>query len=189
MADDEARRAEILGRIIEEDEERNDDDEDKTLTQAKLRHYKYSLEECWACKYVNDKVIENDFRVRKLWQLYTDNKCRVPNPQIAIQMHEYYNRWLRDVFDNFEWTPDCILEHITLHSMYPTDELVEQFASLKAVRMKLADNLFNLDDEGALVSNHNNIKTWLMVCREIRSVLEIKPKIPNYIGYSKPLNF
>ena len=187
---DAQQRAAILGRISEEDVDGHTNVPTPTLiTQDNLRAHKYSADDCWACKYVNDKVIEDNFRVRKLWLLYTENKCRVSSEILSHQMLEYYNRWLKPMYENFEWTQECIFEHITLHTFYPTDELYEQIASLKAVRAKLADNLFYFDDDGTEAVNFNNIKTWLAVCKEVRLVMELRPRVPNMIGYSKCLNF
>lgn len=144
---------------------------------------------CWACYNVNNRTLQDDDTHLQLFKLFSENRHNLPSIAIASQMSAFYDKYLLPSTQKL-WPLDCIYEHITMHSFFPSDEIIEQIKLLRTLRNKLRNNCVQFDSStGTHHFDQNNIKLILNIGKDIRALMESKSKIPEMLGFSAVLKY
>lgn len=156
----------------------------KEFTASKFKN------ECFACKYINSKSLRENDRFMAMMRIYTDNSSVISKEYIWIMIKRFYDEFIRPQLpsNEYPWTIDCIEEHFSTHSRYPTDEILRQISIKQALRNQIA-NAIVYDNNQEKTFDRENIKLLIMIDREIRSILMTKKDISNMIGYCEVLDY
>ncbi|GBG16202.1 Hypothetical Protein FCC1311_116772, partial [Hondaea fermentalgiana] len=123
---------------FDEDTDMGDDGENDgavvmlPMTYEQLTEVKFK-ETCFACKYINAGSMRENPEFVTLMKLYTENAEAVSQPALFRLVKAHFDRHCRPIVRE-EWTLPCIEEHFTVHTNYPTDEILKQLKVLTSIR-------------------------------------------------------
>lgn len=148
-------------------------------------------EHCLGCRFLTPALFKdrnNNKKLIKLFQLYTTNRLYLTDDALASSMHEFYQRVIYPD-TGIEWSVEDIKYHNIYHTRSPTAEVLTQIDHLKSIRNALSRKLFEQNEDGKRFPNLNNIKLFMQLQKEIRTLLSSGEALPNMIGFNQQLNF
>lgn len=178
------------------------DDEDDDMFEHEEENQPMSCEEltdvgyrdCYACKYMNVEAIGENENFLYMMKLYTQNASTICKDAIFEKIKAYFDKYVKPDLVEIErgggppaenWSIQCIKEHFLKHTNFPTDEILIQLRIKRALRTKLADNLVEVDPNGKLVFNNNNIKNVALLDKDILNLLKLQKDISSMVGYNR----
>ncbi|GBG28606.1 Hypothetical Protein FCC1311_048272 [Hondaea fermentalgiana] len=177
-----------LEMVDDESEDEEPGSEDLPMSFEQLTEVKYR-DSCFACKYINSSSLRENPEFVALMKLYTENAGSVSRPALFQLVKDHFDAYCRPVVQA-EWSIACIEEHFTLHTNFPTDEVLKQLKVLVSIRNKMISTLLTRNVRTGEVKAHsNNIKNLITIQKEIRELLSFKKKLPTLLGYSEVLDF
>lgn len=166
--------------------------------------------DCFACKYMNVESIVGNEKYLYMMKLYTQNASTICRPAIFKKIKDYFDKYIKpdllmkeklkyemngETVPNDEdikvenWSEECIRAHFDSHTNFPSDEINIQLKIKRALRRKLSDHLLERTPEMKTEFKNNNIKTLIMLDKEIQALLKLKKDISTMLGYNATLDF
>ena len=148
-------------------------------------------ETCFGCMALTPSVFQDRNHNKKLialFRLYTTNRLYLTDDALVSNMHEFYYQTIYPD-TKVEWTKEDIKLHITKHARSPTAEVLTQIDNIKSIRNAMGNKLFDKNEDGKLFPNLNNIKLFLQLQKEIRTLLSSGDSLQSMIGFNQQLNF
>jgi hypothetical protein len=160
--------------------------EAEAMTLEELLDVKYK--QCYACEHFSADSLNENEEYLYMMKLYTQNASGLCKEAIFNLIKNYFDKYVRP-HTSHDWTLECIREHFTSHTNFPTDEIVNQLAIKRALRNKLSDYLVEKRPDGTLKFNSGNIKNIIALDKEIVNLLRARKEIPSMVGYNATLDF
>ena len=173
--------------FIHDLESKNGHDENNDISMKDLMSYS-EAKDCFFCKYINSKSLQENEIFYNFMKLYTDNASAVCKDAIFDMMLNYFNEHIKEHI-NVNLTVQEIENHFTNHTRYATDEVLTQINMLKGVRRHLMNQVAKMDEDGGIKINDSNVKLLVSINKEIRTLTQMKDELPNHLGYDSTLNF
>lgn len=161
----------------------------KSLSNCKYRS------SCFACNYVNKTNLaqpsdNSPNLLLQMMQLYTQNAQSICKEVIYNMVKEFYDTKIKHSIEGTpEWTIECIEEHFTRHSCYPTDEILHQLDTLQRLRKELQDSLVRIDLKSRKRFDLDNITMLMKINNEIIRTYQRKKEVPQMYGYDQILDY
>jgi len=153
--------------------------------------------DCFACLYVNKRSMEQNESYMNMMLMYKDNAFMMAPEALYNLIKSYFDETVRPEMqealgasaDVPDWSLECIREHFTRHTRFPTDELRKQLRSKKAIRDTLNDMIVEMSSTGDKKVRVDYLKELLKLEKEIVALLKSKECISTMLGYSETLNY
>lgn len=173
--------------FINELEQKNGNEKPLHISHNELTTYN-DAPNCFFCKYINTKSLQENELFYKFMKLYTDNSSSVCKDAIYDLMLKYYKNFIYNHVQ-MDLSIEQIKNHFTHHSSYATDEILTQIQVTKGIRRHLMNQLAKLDENGNVKINDNNVKLLMSINKELRILHQTKDELPNHIGYDSTLSY
>ena len=155
-------------------------------------------ENCFACLYVNKRSMEKNESYMNMMLMYKDNAFMMAPEALYNLIKTYFDETIKPEMEEAyrgsdavvpDWSLECIREHFTRHTRFPTDELRKQLRSKKAIRDTLNDMIVEMSSAGDRKVRVDYLKELLKLEKEIVALLKSKECISTMLGYSETLNY
>jgi len=87
------------------------------------------------------------------------------------------------------WSLDSIRQHFTIHSQYPTDEILTQIQLKRAIRNHLVNNIISVGPDNKMTFDNENMKMLQTIDKDIIQLMKLKNETSHMIGFSDQLDF
>ncbi len=146
---------------------------------------------CFACMFINSQSLRNNQKFLLMMKMYTQNSSSCSRDSLYVNLEKFYNTHVRpDVPGKIQWTVECIKEHFTEHTRYPTDEILTQLDTMRGILRILNDTVASeRQADRTRMIDERNVKMLVSIQREIQNLLKSKREISTMIGYCEVLNY
>lgn len=162
-------------------------DESEPMTIDDLTTMKHVR--CFACEQINSVTLQKNVHYQKMMRLYCDNAAQISKDAIFRLIKKYFDEQIRPNVDNAEWSMECIKEHFTKHTQYPSDEVLFQLRLMRALRTEMANYMVETQADGKKKFSATNIKNVIAIDKEIIALLKTMDSIPKMVGYNEILKY
>jgi len=189
--------APLDGELSDNEDEADAEPELVPMTYEDITSVGY--ERCFACENITAVSLRQNEYYLNMMRLYTENSSSICKPAIYRLIKQYFDSEIMpELEESCDWTLDCIREHFTTHTMYPTDEILTQIHISAGLRKHLMNNLAKREvpREGTMARANtpmkfdiNNIKVLMQLNKELRVLRNMKSGIPAMVGFDPNLNY
>lgn len=184
-------RARILNDIMVPDNGPQEEPDTEPMNYEELVDISYKS--CYACENINSDALRENEHFLAMMKLYTSNATSLCKDAIFVLIKQYFDTHIKpelvELQIDSDWSLECIKEHFLYHTQFPTDEIITQLRTKRALRNRITDNMVERRSDGTLKFNINNIKLANELDKQIMALLNRKKEIPTMVGYSEMLDF
>ena len=124
-------------------------------------------DECFACNFINNFSMKNNPVFLKMMHVYTDNVVSSTRDSLWNMVKLYFEEHVRPILPTNVpiWSTECIAEHFTVHTHYPTDEILNQINIKKGIRRQIVNSLVYKSDksDSEKIFDERNIKLLIQI--------------------------
>lgn len=149
--------------------------------------------DCYGCRFINNTSMVENETYNSMMRMYTQNAYSISRDALFRSMKAFFDTHVVEMHTREGeaapvWTLDCIREHFTRHTNFPSDEIRTQLVTARALRDKLTDHLMRQGVGGAEFE-YGNIKVMRELNKEILTLLNTQSNISSMVGYCVAMNY
>jgi hypothetical protein len=123
-------------------------------------------------------------------RMYTENISTCSRDALWGLIKTYYDKYIFGKIEDAQpWSLECISEHFSEHTRFPTDLILNQISVQLGIQKHIEDALVAKGENGKVFVDRENTKLLISINKEIRELLAKKKEISTMIGYSEILDY